>query len=80
MTKKQKKMLCRIIVTAVLVLAIRLFSIGGLPGTLLYLAAYLIIGYDILRKARQGHPPGPGVRRELPDGDCHGGRLRHRRF
>ena len=54
MTKKQKKMLCRIIVTAVLVLAIRLFSIGGLPGTLLYLAAYLIIGYDILRKAVKG--------------------------
>ena len=47
-------MLCRIIVTAVLVLAIRLFSIGGLPGTLLYLAAYLIIGYDILRKAGKG--------------------------
>ena len=54
MTKKQKKMLCRIIVTAVLVLAIRLFSIGGLPGTLLYLAAYGIIGYDILRKAGKG--------------------------
>ncbi len=54
MTKKQKKMLCRIIITAVLVLAIRLFSIGGLPGTLLYLAAYLIIGYDILRKAGKG--------------------------
>ena len=54
MSKKQKKMLCRIIVTAVLVLAIRLFSIGGLPGTLLYLAAYLIIGYDILRKAVKG--------------------------
>ena len=54
MTKKQKKMLCRIIITAVLVLAIRLFSIGGLPGTLLYLAAYLIIGYDILRKAFKG--------------------------
>ena len=54
MTKKQKKMLCRIIVTAVLVLAIRLFSIGGLAGTLLYLAAYLIIGYDILRKAGKG--------------------------
>ena len=54
MTKKQKKMLCRIIVTAVLVLAIRLFSIGGLPGPLLYLAAYLIIGYDILRKAGKG--------------------------
>ena len=54
MTKKQKKMLCRIIIPAVLVLAIRLFSIGGLPGTLLYLAAYLIIGYDILRKAGKG--------------------------
>ena len=54
MTKKQKKMLCRIIITAVLVLAIRLFSIGGLPGTLLYLAAYLIIGNDILRKAGKG--------------------------
>ena len=54
MTKKQKKMLCRIIVTAVLVLAIRLFSIEGLPGTLLYLAVYLIIGYDILRKAGKG--------------------------
>ena len=54
MTNKQKKMLCRIIITAVLVLAIRLFSIGGLPGTLLYLAAYLIIGYDILRKAGKG--------------------------
>ena len=54
MTKKQKKMLCRIIITAVLVLAIRLFSIGGLPGTLLYLAAYLVIGYDILRKAVKG--------------------------
>ena len=54
MTKKQKKMLCRIIITAVLVLDIRLFSIGGLPGTLLYLAAYLIIGYDILRKAGKG--------------------------
>ena len=54
MSKKQKKMLCRILITAVLVLAIRLFSIGGLPGTLLYLAAYLIIGYDILRKAVKG--------------------------
>ena len=54
MTKKQKKMLCRIIITAVLVLAIRLFSIGSLPGALLYLAAYLIIGYDILRKAVKG--------------------------
>ena len=54
MTKKQKKMLWRIIVTAVIILAIKLFSIGGIAGTLLYLAAYLIIGYDILRKAGKG--------------------------
>ena len=54
MTKKQKKMLWRIIVTAVIILVIKLFSIGGIAGTLLYLAAYLIIGYDILRKAGKG--------------------------
>ena len=54
MTKKQKKMLWRIIVTAVIILVIKLFSVGGIAGTLLYLAAYLIIGYDILRKAGKG--------------------------
>ena len=54
MTKKQKKMLWRIIVTAVIILVIKLFSIGGIAGTLLYLAAYGIIGYDILRKAGKG--------------------------
>ena len=54
MTKKQKKMLWRIIATAVIILVIKLFSIGGIAGTLLYLAAYWIIGYDILRKAGKG--------------------------
>ena len=54
MTKKQKKVLWRIIATAVLVAAVKLFSIGGVAGTVLYLAAYLIIGYDILRKAFRG--------------------------
>ena len=54
MTKKQKKMLWRIIATAVIILVIKLFSIGGIAGTLLYLAAYVIIGYDILRKAGKG--------------------------
>ena len=47
MTKKQKKVLWRIIATAVLVAAVKLFSIGGVAGTVLYLAAYLIIGYDM---------------------------------
>ena len=50
-----------------------LFSIGGVAGTVLYLAAYLIIGYDILRKAFRGHHQGSGVRRELPDGGGHRG-------
>ena len=54
MTKKQKKMLWRIIATAVIILVIKLFSIGGIAGMLLYLAAYGIIGYDILRKAGKG--------------------------
>ena len=54
MTKKQKKVLWRIIATAVLVAVVKLFSIGGVAGTVLYLAAYLIIGYDILRKALRG--------------------------
>ena len=54
MTKKQKKMLWRIIATVVIILVIKLFSIGGIAGTLLYLAAYGIIGYDILRKAGKG--------------------------
>lgn len=54
MTKKQKKVLWRIIATAVLVAVVKFFSIGGVAGTVLYLAAYLIIGYDILRKAFRG--------------------------
>ena len=54
MTKKQQKVLWRIIATAVLVAVVKLFSIGGVAGTVLYLAAYLIIGYDILRKALRG--------------------------
>ena len=37
-----------------IILVIKLFSIGGIAGTLLYLAAYGIIGYDILRKAGKG--------------------------
>ena len=54
MTKKQQKVLWRIIATAVLVSVVKLFSIGGVAGRVLYLAAYLIIGYDILRKAFRG--------------------------
>lgn len=54
MTKKQKRMLARIIASALLLLAVKLFKTGGWAGTALYAASYIIIGYDILRKALRG--------------------------
>ena len=54
MNKKQKIMLCRIAATAVLLLALNLLPIAGAVRIILYLAAYLTIGYDILRKAGKG--------------------------
>ncbi len=54
MTKKQKKMLARIIASALLLAAAKLFKAGGWAGTALYAASYLTIGYDILRKALRG--------------------------
>ena len=54
MTKKQKKMLVRIAIAALLLGAVKLFKIGGWAGTALYAASYITIGYDILRKAFRG--------------------------
>lgn len=54
MNKKQKMVLVRIIITAVLLVALNLLPIEGIAAMALYLAAYLIIGYDILRKAGKG--------------------------
>ena len=54
MTQKQKKMLCRIIVSAVLMVGLHFVPVEGYPRFLLYLVPYLIIGYDILRKAFLG--------------------------
>lgn len=54
MSKKQKKMLIRIVITAVMVLILQFIPVSGLLQLALYLAAYLIIGYDILRKAGKG--------------------------
>ncbi len=54
MNKKQKKVLTRIIISAVLLALTNLLPIPEIPSMLLYLAAYLIIGYDILRKAGKG--------------------------
>ena len=54
MTKKQKKMLTRIIICAVMLIALQFLPITGIPRFILYLAAYLVIGYDILKKAGKG--------------------------
>ena len=54
MTKKLKKMLIRIIVTAVLLVALHFVPVSGIARFLLYLIPYGIIGYDILRKAWRG--------------------------
>lgn len=54
MTKKQKKVLYRIIVAAVLMVALHFVPVEGYLRFGLYLIPYLVIGYDILRKAALG--------------------------
>ena len=54
MNRKQKKMLIRIAIAAVLLGAVKLFKIGGWAGIALYAASYITIGCDILRKAFRG--------------------------
>lgn len=54
MNKKQKKMLIRILITIVLLVVLNLVHLKGLVNLGLYLVTYLVIGYDILRKAGKG--------------------------
>lgn len=54
MTKKQKKVLIRIVVAAVLMVILHFVPIEGAWKGLLYLIPYAVIGYDILRKAVLG--------------------------
>lgn len=54
MNRKQKKMLIRIAIAALLLGAVKLFNIGGWAGIALYAASYITIGYDILCKAFRG--------------------------
>lgn len=54
MNKKQKKVLARIIVSALLLIALNTLPITGVAAYILYAAAYIVIGYDILRKAVKG--------------------------
>ena len=54
MNKKQKKMLWRIIVSAVLMVALHFVPVTGLVRFALYMLPYFIVGYDILWKAVLG--------------------------
>ena len=54
MTKKQKKVLIRIIVAAVLIIAFSFLPLEGYIRFICYMVPYLVIGYDVLRKAIKG--------------------------
>lgn len=54
MNRKQKKMLIRILVAAAMTVGLNFVPVAGAARLAAYLAAYLIIGYDILRKAGRG--------------------------
>ena len=54
MKKKQKIMLVRIAVTSVALIILHFIPVTGLSRLLLYTAVYILIGYDILKKAGWG--------------------------
>ena len=54
MTKKQNKVLARILISAAMMLALHFVPVDGLPRFFLYLIPYFVIGYDILKKAGKG--------------------------
>ena len=54
MSKKQKKMLVRILVAAVLVILLEIVPAQGWLRFVLYMVPYIVIGYDILIKAGKG--------------------------
>lgn len=54
MNKKQKKVLVRIIIAAILMLGLKFVPVEGILRFILYMVPYFIIGYDILRKAFKG--------------------------
>lgn len=54
MSKKQKKMLIRILVAAVLMVVLKLLPLNGYVEFGLFLVPYFVVGYDILLKALKG--------------------------
>lgn len=54
MNKKQKKILIRIIISSILFIFLKLIPLDSLYNSILFIITYLIIGYDILKKAFKG--------------------------
>ena len=51
LTRKQRKMLCRILAAAVLLIAVKFLPVSGWIAGALYLVPYAVIGWDVLWKA-----------------------------
>lgn len=64
MTKKQKKMLIRIVIASIAIIVLHFISVKGIVKFLLYMIPYLIIGYDILLKAIKG------IKNQQPFDEC----------
>lgn len=54
MNKKQKRMLARIVIAAAMLVVLNVIPIAGALRLICYLIDYLVIGYDILKKAGKG--------------------------
>ena len=54
MNKKQKKVIVRIVITTVLIIALKFLQVEGFLAFVLYMIPYLVIGYDILKNAWKG--------------------------
>lgn len=54
MDKKQKKNFCRIVIAAILLIALHFIPADGYFRFLFYLIPYLVVGYDVLKKAFEG--------------------------
>ena len=54
MNRKQRKNLLRIIAASILMVTLQFVEVEGAARFCLYMVPYLIVGYDILKKAAQG--------------------------
>ena len=77
MNKKQKKMMTRIIIAAVLLVVLHFIPIDRIfRDFICYLAIYLEIGYDILKKAFKGIKNGQVFDENFLMAACHSRRFR----